>query len=60
MQKSPRPRLFYGWYIVGTGFVVQLACPFYLSSTLGVLMKSITADLGVSRGTFSLMRALNW
>ena len=58
MQESARPRLFYGWYIVGTGFVVQLACPFYLSSTLGVLMKSITADLGVSRGTFSLMRAM--
>ena len=58
MQNSARPRLFYGWYIVGTGFVVQLACPFYLSSTLGVLLKSITADLGVSRGTFSLMRSL--
>ena len=58
MQNPARPRLFYGWYIVATGFVVQLACPFYLSSTLGVLLKSITADLGVSRGTFSLMRSL--
>ena len=58
MQESGRRRLFYGWYIVGTGFLVQLACPFYLSSTLGVLMKAITADLGVSRGTFSLMRSL--
>ena len=38
--------------------MVQLACPFYLSSTLGVLLKSITTDLGVSRGTFSLMRSL--
>jgi len=58
MQESRRPKLFYGWYIVGTGFVVQLACPFYLSSTLGVLMKSITGEFGVSRGRFSLMRAL--
>ena len=58
MQKSTRPRLFYGWYIVGVGFLVQFACAFYLSSTLGVLLKSITADLRVSRGTFSLMRSL--
>lgn len=55
---SERPAFFYGWYIVATGFLVQLACPFYLSSTLGVLLKSITADLGVSRGVFSLMRSL--
>ncbi len=58
IRGTGKPRIFYGWYIVGTGFVVQLACPFYLSSTLGVLLKSITADLGVSRGTFSLMRSL--
>ena len=57
MQQSARPKLFYGWYIVASGFVIQLACPFYLSSTLGVLLKSITADLGVSRGVFSLMRS---
>ncbi len=58
MQTSARPGLFYGWYIVGVGFVVQFACAFYLSSTLGVLLKSITAEMGVSRGTFSLMRSL--
>ena len=58
MHTPRRPALFYGWYIVATSFVVQLACPFYLSSTLGVLLKSITTDLGVSRGTFSLMRSL--
>ncbi len=58
LRGTERPAFFYGWYIVATGFLVQLACPFYLSSTLGVLLKSITADLGVSRGTFSLMRSL--
>ena len=58
VRTSERPRFFYGWYIVATGFLVQLACPFYLSSTLGVLLKSITTDLGVSRGAFSLMRSL--
>ncbi len=58
MQESARPGLFYGWYIVATGFLVNIACAFYLSSTLGVLMKSITADLGVTRGTFSIMRSL--
>ncbi len=58
MKSSARPTLFYGWYIVATAFLANIACAFYLSSTLGVLMKSITADLGVSRGTFSIMRSL--
>jgi OFA family oxalate/formate antiporter-like MFS transporter len=52
-----RPALFYGWYIVGIGFLAQIACAFYLSSTLSVFLKSVTADLGVSRGMFSLMRS---
>ncbi len=57
MQTPARPRVFYGWYIVATGFLVQVACAFYLSSTLGVMLKAITAEMGVSRGTFSLMRS---
>ncbi|MCY4486666.1 MAG: MFS transporter [Deltaproteobacteria bacterium] len=58
MQTSARPRVFYGWYIVATGFLVQVACAFYLSSTLGVMLKAITAEMRVSRGTFSLMRSV--
>ena len=52
-----RPRPFYGWYIVGAGFLANISCAFFLSSTLSVFLKSVTADLGVSRGVFSLMRS---
>ncbi len=50
------PPFFYGWYIVGVGFLSYLVCAFNLSSTLSVSVKPLTEDLGVSRGTFSLLR----
>ena len=52
-----KPRLFYGWYIVGAGFLANISCAFFLSSTLSVFLKPITTDLGVSRGVFSLLRS---
>ena len=52
-----KPRLFYGWYIVGAAFLANISCAFFLSSTLSVLLKPITADLRVSRGIFSLLRS---
>ncbi len=55
--QRPRPRIFYGWYIVGVGFLANTAGVFSLSSTLGVFLKPLTEDLGVSRGVFSLLRS---
>jgi len=52
-----RPALFYGWYIVGVGFLTNVACAFFISSTLSVFLKSVTVDLRVSRGVFSMMRS---
>jgi len=54
---ATKPRLFYGWYIVGAGFLANISCAFFLSSTLSVFLKPITTDLGVSRGIFSLLRS---
>ena len=56
-RAAGRPRLFYGWYIVGAAFLANISCAFFLSSTLSVLLKPVTADLGVSRGVFSLLRS---
>ncbi len=56
-RNSGRPPLFYGWYIVAAGFLANISCAFFLSSTLSVFLKSVTAELGVSRGVFSLMRS---
>jgi MFS transporter, OFA family, oxalate/formate antiporter len=50
-------KVFYGWYIVGVGFLSYIACAFHMSSTLSVFLKPVTEDLGVSRGLFSLMRS---
>jgi MFS family permease len=50
-------RFFYGWYIVGVGFLCNVASSFGLASTLSVFLKALTADLGVSRGVFSLLRS---
>jgi OFA family oxalate/formate antiporter-like MFS transporter len=50
-------KFFYGWYIVGVGFLAHVACAFHMSSTLSVFLKPLTEDLGVSRGLFSLLRS---
>ncbi len=52
-----KPKYYYGWYIVGVGFLANTAAVFSLSSTLGIFMKPLTQDLGVSRGVFSLLRS---
>ena len=54
---SPKPKFFYGWYIVAVGFLAQVNCAFNMSSTLSVFLKPLTEDLAVSRGLFSLMRS---
>jgi len=51
-------RFFYGWYIVGTGFLANVASAFSLASTLAVFLKPLTEELGVSRGLFSLLRSV--
>jgi MFS family permease len=49
-------KVFYGWYIVAVGFLANTASAFALASTLSVFLKPLTAELGVSRGVFSLLR----
>jgi len=54
--EAKRP-FFYGWTIVAVGFLANIAAAFSLASTLSVFLKSLTQDLGVSRGVFSLLRS---
>jgi MFS transporter, OFA family, oxalate/formate antiporter len=49
--------IFYGWYIVAVGFLSNVASSFALASTLAIFLKPLTAELGVSRGVFSLLRS---
>lgn len=57
VRTSKRQRIFYGWYIVGVGFLANVASSFALASTMSIFLKPLTADLGVSRGVFSLLRS---
>lgn len=50
-------KIFYGWYIVGVGFICYLSSSFALSSTLSVFLKPLTAEFGISRGVFSFIRS---
>ncbi|HXG51540.1 MAG TPA: MFS transporter [candidate division Zixibacteria bacterium] len=56
-RNSVERRFFYGWVIVGVGFLANVASSFALASTLGIFLKPLTADLAVSRGVFSLLRS---
>jgi MFS family permease len=54
---ATKHKFFYGWYIVGVGFLANVASAFSLASTMSVFLKPLTADLAVSRGVFSLLRS---
>jgi len=56
-RPARRLGIFYGWYIVGVGFLANVASSFALASTMGIFLKPLTTDLGVSRGVFSLLRS---
>jgi MFS family permease len=57
VHPSKRHAFFYGWYIVGVGFLANVASSFALASTMSIFLKPLTSDLGVSRGVFSLLRS---
>ena len=56
-QPTKRKSLYYGWVIVIVGFLAHIASAFSISSTLSVFLKPLSADLGISRGVFSLIRS---
>jgi MFS family permease len=56
-QLIKQPGIFYGWYIVAVGFLANVASSFALASTLSIFLKPLTAELGISRGVFSLLRS---
>ena len=56
-QPAKRKSLYYGWVIVVVGFLGHIASAFSISSTLSVFLKPLSADLGISRGMFSLIRS---
>ena len=56
-QQAKRKSIFYGWVIVAVGFLAHIASAFSISSTLSVFLKPLSADLGISRGMFSLIRS---
>jgi MFS family permease len=56
-QTTKEAKFFYGWVIVGVGFLAHIASAFSISSTLAVFLKPLSQDLGLSRGTFSLIRS---
>src|ERR1041385_4930639 len=56
-QTAKRKPMYYGWVIVIVGFLAHIASAFSISSTLSVFLKPLSADLGISRGSFSLIRS---
>jgi MFS family permease len=56
-QTTNEAKFFYGWVIVGVGFLAHIASAFSISSTLAVFLKPLSQDLGLSRGAFSLIRS---
>src|SRR3989449_2544830 len=56
-QPARRESIYYGRVVVMVGFLAHIVSAFSSSSTLSVFLKPLSADLGISRGTFSLIRS---
>ncbi|MSQ41994.1 MAG: MFS transporter [Dehalococcoidia bacterium] len=54
-----RPRIFYGWYIVGAALVAQFVGAGTQAWAAGVLLKPMTTDLGWSREAFSAVQTVS-
>ena len=50
---APRPRIFYGWYIAGAGFITQFMLGVLMFHSFGTYVALMQADFGWSRTTFS-------
>ena len=57
-EAPPRPRLFYGWYIVGAGFLTQFVMGLLLFHSFGTYVALMQADFGWNRTTFSIAFAV--
>ena len=55
-QPAKRKSLYYGWVIVVVGFLAHIASAFSIFSTLSVFLKPLSADLGIFRGMFLLIK----
>ena len=49
-----QPRLFYGWYIAGAGFITQFMLGVLMFHSFGTYVALMQADFGWSRTTFSI------
>ena len=58
IEPPPRPRVFYGWYIVAAGFVTQLMLGMLMFHSFGTYVALMRADFGWSRTTFSIAFAM--
>ncbi|MDO8287759.1 MAG: MFS transporter [Parvibaculum sp.] len=47
-QKGPKPKLFYGWYIVATVFVIQTVSCGLIFYNLSIVLKAFVAENGFS------------
>ena len=57
-EARSEPRLFYGWYIVGAGFLTQFVMGVLLFHSFGTYVALMQNDFGWSRTTFSIAFAV--
>ncbi len=58
MNSIDRPKLFYGYFIVGACFILMFHLWGMILNTMPIFLKPITTDMGWSRGEFSIAAAI--
>src|SRR5829696_7859910 len=56
---AARPRLFYGWYIVGVALLAQCVMSGTQAFTSGLFLTPMTQELGWSRESFSAVQTVS-
>lgn len=57
-MKRKASRVFPGWYVVGASFCAHIAYGVHFNSILGIFLKSMGTEFGLSRTTFSLVQTI--
>lgn len=58
MNKTKKQGLFYGWYIVLSGFVIMGSCIGIVNNTMSQFIKPIAETMGCSRASVSMIQTI--
>jgi MFS transporter, OFA family, oxalate/formate antiporter len=60
VEPAPRPRVFYGWYVVAACFLANVAYAEQFNASYGVFMYHLNQEMGWGRALLSGVKSIGW